>query len=133
MAVGSRASRASLNRPNTSSTARFCAVSRMLVPGSVAWEQAAPIRQASATPSLMAAGCRHKMRIGGSENAMEGWIDVGPADLMEGELRGLEVGERLVLLARHIRPIPEMDVLCDPAACLISAGWNREKEAAGVC
>jgi len=31
---------------------------------------------------------------------MEGFVDVGPADLMEGELRGLEVGERLVLLAR---------------------------------
>ena len=30
---------------------------------------------------------------------MADWIDVGPSDLMEGELRGLEIGERLVLLA----------------------------------
>src|SRR3954470_14520569 len=100
MAVPSRASSACLYLPNTSRTARACGVSSMLVPGIVLCAQATATRQASRA-ILMARGCRHKIPIGGSENAMEGFIDVGPADLTEGELRGLEVGERLVLLARH--------------------------------
>jgi 3-phenylpropionate/trans-cinnamate dioxygenase ferredoxin component len=73
------------------------------------------------------------MRIGGSQNAMEGWIDVGPADLMEGELRGLEVGERLVLLARHLGRITAMDDSCNHAGCLLSGGWMQEKKGAVVC
>src|SRR5438874_3090897 len=72
MAPASRASRACLYRPNATSPARFCAVSRMFVPGSIAWEQAAAARQASRPIDLMAPGCRHKMRIGGSQNANAG-------------------------------------------------------------
>src|SRR5207244_10810573 len=116
-----------------SSAARCGAGARRVVPGRVAWEQGAPIRKASAAPSLMAAGCRHKMRIGGSENAMEGWIDVGPADLMEGELRGLEVGERLVLLACQGGRVTAMDDSCNHAGCLLSGGWIDARKRAVVC
>ena len=69
------------------------------------------------------------MPIGGSENAMEGFTDVGPADLMEGELRGLEVGERLVLLARHDGRITAMDDSCNHAGCLLSGGWLHGRKA----
>ena len=30
---------------------------------------------------------------------MPDWIDVGPADLMDGELRGLEIGEDLMAIS----------------------------------
>jgi len=73
------------------------------------------------------------MPIGGSENAMEGFTDVGPADLIEGELRGLEVGERLVLLARHNGRITAMDDSCNRAGCLLSGGWLNQKKGAVVC
>jgi 3-phenylpropionate/trans-cinnamate dioxygenase ferredoxin component len=73
------------------------------------------------------------MRIGGSENAMEGFIDVGPADLMEGELRGLEVRERLVLVVRHHGRITAMDDSCNHAGCLLSGGWLHERKGAVVC
>ena len=74
------------------------------------------------------------MRIGGSENAMEeGFIDVGPADLTEGELRGLEVGERLVLVVRHQGRITAMDDSCNHAGCLLSGGWLHQRKGAVVC
>ena len=61
------------------------------------------------------------------------WIDVGPADLIEGELRGLEVGERLVLLARQDERITAMDDSCNHAGCLLSGGWLDLKKRAVVC
>jgi len=61
------------------------------------------------------------------------WIDVGPADLSEGELRGLEVGERLVLLARHGGRITALDDSCVHAGCLLSGGWIDGRKAAVVC
>jgi len=64
---------------------------------------------------------------------MQGWIDVGPADLIEGELRGLEVGERLVLLTRYQGRITAMDDSCNHAGCLLSGGWLHEKKGAVVC
>jgi 3-phenylpropionate/trans-cinnamate dioxygenase ferredoxin subunit len=75
------------------------------------------------------------MLIGGSENAMEeeGFIDVGPADLTEGELRGLEVGERLVLVVRHQGRITAMDDSCNHAGCLLSGGWLHPRKGAVVC
>ena len=73
------------------------------------------------------------MRFGGSENGMQDWIDVGPADLIEGELRGLELGERLVLLACHRGQISAMDDSCNHAGCLLSGGWVHEKKKAVVC
>ena len=64
---------------------------------------------------------------------MGNWIDVGPDDLGEGELRGLEVGERLVLLARRGANITAMDDSCNHAGCLLSGGWMNEKKNAVVC
>jgi 3-phenylpropionate/trans-cinnamate dioxygenase ferredoxin subunit len=61
------------------------------------------------------------------------WIDVGPADLTDGELRGLEIGERLVLLARLGERISAMDDSCNHAGCLLSGGWLDEKKCAVVC
>ncbi|MCA1828206.1 MAG: Rieske (2Fe-2S) protein [Myxococcales bacterium] len=61
------------------------------------------------------------------------FIDVGPDDLMEGELRGLEVGERLILLTRLNGQIAAMDDSCNHAGCLLSGGWIHEKKSAVVC
>jgi 3-phenylpropionate/trans-cinnamate dioxygenase ferredoxin subunit len=61
------------------------------------------------------------------------WIDVGPADLTEGELRGLEIGERLVLLARSGERITAMDDSCNHAGCLLSGGWVDKRKRAVVC
>jgi 3-phenylpropionate/trans-cinnamate dioxygenase ferredoxin subunit len=64
---------------------------------------------------------------------VEGWIDVCAADLIEGELRGLEVGERLVLLVRHKGQITAMDDSCAHAGCLLSGGWVQERKGAVIC
>lgn len=64
---------------------------------------------------------------------MQEFIDVGPADLIEGELRGLEVGERLVLLARLNGTVTAMDDSCNHAGCLLSGGWIAQKKRAVVC
>jgi 3-phenylpropionate/trans-cinnamate dioxygenase ferredoxin subunit len=64
---------------------------------------------------------------------MSDWIDVGPADLTPGELRGLEVGERLVLLACHKGAVHAMDDSCNHAGCLLSGGWIDNRKAAVVC
>jgi 3-phenylpropionate/trans-cinnamate dioxygenase ferredoxin subunit len=61
------------------------------------------------------------------------WVDVGPADLAEGELRGLEVGERLVLLARLGGRVRALDDSCVHAGCLLSGGWVDSKKSAVVC
>src|SRR2546422_529112 len=106
----------------------------MFVPGSVAWEeQAAATRQASGAIDLMAQDVVTKCRSVVARTRMQGWIDVGPADLIEGELRGLEVGERLVLLARYQGRITAMDDSCNHAGCLLSGGWMHEKKGAVVC
>jgi 3-phenylpropionate/trans-cinnamate dioxygenase ferredoxin component len=62
-----------------------------------------------------------------------GFIDVGSADVREGELRGLEVGERLVLLACHGGRVTAMDDSCNHAGCLLSGGWIDAKKSAVVC
>jgi 3-phenylpropionate/trans-cinnamate dioxygenase ferredoxin subunit len=64
---------------------------------------------------------------------MEAWIDVGPADLTEGELRGLEVGERLVLLACLAGRVTAMEDSCNHAGCLLSGGWIHPRKSAVVC
>ncbi|TMA28291.1 MAG: Rieske (2Fe-2S) protein [Deltaproteobacteria bacterium] len=61
------------------------------------------------------------------------WIDVGPADLTEGELRGLEAGERLVLLTCHQGRIGALDDSCVHAGCLLSGGWIDAAKSAVVC
>jgi 3-phenylpropionate/trans-cinnamate dioxygenase ferredoxin subunit len=62
-----------------------------------------------------------------------GWIEVGSADVREGELRGLEVGERLVLLACHEGVVTAMDDSCNHAGCLLSGGWIEPRKSAVVC
>jgi len=64
---------------------------------------------------------------------MGSWVDLGASDLYEGELRGLEVGERLVLLACHRGRISAMDDSCNHAGCLLSGGWIDPQESAVVC
>ena len=64
---------------------------------------------------------------------MSQWIDVGPADLIEGELRGLEIGERLVLLACHRGAVTAMDDSCNHAGCLLSGGWIDGRKRGVVC
>jgi 3-phenylpropionate/trans-cinnamate dioxygenase ferredoxin subunit len=64
---------------------------------------------------------------------VDDWVDVGPSDLIEGELRGLEVGERLVLLARHRDAVTAMDDSCNHAGCLLSGGFIDPRKAAVVC
>jgi 3-phenylpropionate/trans-cinnamate dioxygenase ferredoxin subunit len=64
---------------------------------------------------------------------MPTWIDAGPADLQEGELRGLEIGERLVLLARFGGRISALDDSCNHAGCLLSGGFIEPRKAAVVC
>src|SRR5437016_1756544 len=106
----------------------------MFGPGSGGWEeQAAATRQASGAIDFMAQDVVTKCRSVVARTRMQGWIDVGPADLIEGELRGLEVGERLVLLARLNGRITAMDDSCNHAGCLLSGGWIHEKKAAVVC
>src|SRR5205814_7755217 len=109
-AFGSRASIARLYSASTSRTARFCGLSGTFVPGITAWahEQSAAIATIPAMPRMPPwsrthlAGSQMKkrpQRFHGTEAKVAGWIDVGPADLVEGELRGREIGQRLVLLA----------------------------------
>jgi len=64
---------------------------------------------------------------------MGSWVDLGSSDLYEGELRGLEIGERLVLLVCHQGVISAMDDSCNHAGCLLSGGWIDPKRAAVVC
>lgn len=49
-------------------------------------------------------------------------ISLGRADLAEGELRGLEVGERNILVARVGGRLKALDDVCNHAGCLLSGG-----------
>jgi 3-phenylpropionate/trans-cinnamate dioxygenase ferredoxin component len=64
---------------------------------------------------------------------MASWVDLGASDLYEGELRGLEVGEQLVLVACHEGVISALDDSCNHAGCLLSGGWIDAKRAAVIC
>lgn len=50
-------------------------------------------------------------------------VKLGPADVAEGELRGYEVGERYVLVARLGERLFAIDDQCNHAGCLLSGGW----------
>jgi 3-phenylpropionate/trans-cinnamate dioxygenase ferredoxin subunit len=58
-------------------------------------------------------------------------VDVGPADLQDGELRSVEVGKRLVLLARDAGCTFALDDWCNHAGCLLSGG--RIERAQVIC
>ena len=49
-------------------------------------------------------------------------IELGPADLKEGELRGYDLGERAVLVARVGGRYKALDDWCNHAGCLLSGG-----------
>lgn len=61
------------------------------------------------------------------------WIDVGPADLEENELRGLELQGRCLLLTRSGGEVCALDDQCNHAGCLLSSGWVEAKNRAVVC
>jgi len=63
----------------------------------------------------------------------DGWIDLGPDDLREGELRALEIDGRFVLLARCGGALAAMDDMCNHAGCLLSGGWIDAKKSSVVC
>ena len=65
--------------------------------------------------------------------AVADWIDVCGADLTEGELRWLEVGKRLVLVASQAGQLHAIDDFCNHAGCLLSGGWVDVKKCAVVC
>jgi 3-phenylpropionate/trans-cinnamate dioxygenase ferredoxin component len=64
---------------------------------------------------------------------MSDWIDVCSADLSPGELRGFEIGKRLVLVASCNGELHAIDDFCNHAGCLLSGGWLDLKKAAVVC
>ncbi len=49
-------------------------------------------------------------------------INLGPANLVEGELRGYTVGKQNVLVARVAGKIKALDDWCNHAGCLLSGG-----------
>lgn len=56
-------------------------------------------------------------------------VQLGVADLEEGEMRGLEPeGGRLVCLAKVDGTYRAIDDWCNHAGCLISAGWIERKD-----
>ena len=61
------------------------------------------------------------------------WIDVGPADLEENELRALELEGRLLLLTRSAGEVCALDDQCNHAGCLLSSGWIDPQSRAVVC
>lgn len=61
------------------------------------------------------------------------WIDLGPADLAAGELRGYSVDDEHVLVAEHGGRLHALDDLCLHAGCLLSEGWIDARKAAVVC
>lgn len=53
-------------------------------------------------------------------------VTLGPADLTEGELRGYEVGDRYVLVARLGGEHYAIDDVCNHAGCLLSTGFLED-------
>jgi len=49
-------------------------------------------------------------------------IELGPADLKDGELRGYDLGDRAVLVARVNGRYKALDDWCNHAGCLLSGG-----------
>ncbi|MHB8873706.1 MAG: Rieske (2Fe-2S) protein [Myxococcaceae bacterium] len=49
-------------------------------------------------------------------------VALGPADLQEGELRGVDVGKQRVLVARVAGRYKALDDWCNHAGCLLSGG-----------
>ncbi len=61
------------------------------------------------------------------------WRELGPPDLGPGELRGFDLGDRLVLLANLRGRLYALDDWCNHAGCLLSGGWLDGKRDCVVC
>lgn len=62
-----------------------------------------------------------------------GWLDLCPADLAPGELRGFTVDARHVLVAESRGAVFALDDLCNHAGCELSTGWVDARRGAVVC
>lgn len=60
-------------------------------------------------------------------------VTLGPADLTEGELRGYEVNDRYVLVARLGEEHFAIDDLCNHAGCLLSGGFLEKRAVVCPC
>lgn len=60
-------------------------------------------------------------------------VTLGPADLVEGELRGYEVAERYVLVTRLGDAHYALDDLCNHAGCLLSGGFLEQRAVVCPC
>ncbi len=60
-------------------------------------------------------------------------LDLGPADLKEGELRGFPVGKRNLLVACVGGRLKCLDDWCNHAGCLLSAGWIEQNQVVCPC
>ena len=61
------------------------------------------------------------------------FIDVGPADLEENELRAIELEGRFLLLCKSGGRICAVDDMCNHAGCLLSGGWVDPRKRSVVC
>ena len=50
-------------------------------------------------------------------------VELGPADLKDGEHRSYEVGDQYVLVTRVGGSLHAINDQCNHAGCLLSAGW----------
>lgn len=60
-------------------------------------------------------------------------VSVGRADLQDGELRSVEVGKRVVLLARDGDRTFALDDWCNHAGCLLSGGRIERSQVICPC
>ena len=60
-------------------------------------------------------------------------VAIGPAALTEGEVRGYEVGTRMVLVVRKGGQYFAMDDWCNHAGCLLSGGWLEDEAIVCPC
>lgn len=60
-------------------------------------------------------------------------VDVGLADLQSGEMRSVEVGRRVVLVARDGAAFYALDDWCNHAGCLLSEGKLRQHQVICPC
>jgi len=60
-------------------------------------------------------------------------VNLGPADLADGELRSFEVGKNWVLVSRLGADYFAIDDQCNHAGCLLSGGWTEGRAIVCPC
>lgn len=60
-------------------------------------------------------------------------VSIGPADLQDGQMRGVEVGPRMILIAREAGQYFALDNWCNHAGCLLSGGRIERKTVVCPC